>query len=86
MRIMNKIFSKSDNPQFPFWVFTISVFIIAILPSLIRDGMFIDGIQYAAVSKNLANGLGTFWAPYMSQNWNTMGLVGLPAKPTFSLT
>ncbi len=70
---MNKIFSKSDNPQFPFWVFTISVFIIAILPSLIRDGMFIDGIQYAAVSKNLANGLGTFWAPYMSQNWNTMG-------------
>jgi hypothetical protein len=73
MRIMNTIFGKRDYAQFPFWVFTISVFIIAILPSLIQDGMFIDGIQYAAVSKNLANGLGTFWAPYMSQNWYTMG-------------
>ncbi len=66
---MNKLLSRSDNSQFPFWIFTISVFIIAVLPSLIQDGMFIDGTQYAAVSKNMANGLGTFWAPYLSQNW-----------------
>ncbi len=66
---MNKLSSRSDNSQLPFWIFTISVFIIALLPSLIQDGMFIDGVQYAAVSKNMANGLGTFWAPYFSQNW-----------------
>jgi 4-amino-4-deoxy-L-arabinose transferase-like glycosyltransferase len=66
---MNKLLSRSDDSQFPFWIFTISVFIIAVLPSLIQDGMFIDGTQYAAVSKNMANGLGTFWAPYLSQNW-----------------
>jgi 4-amino-4-deoxy-L-arabinose transferase-like glycosyltransferase len=65
-----KVFSKYDKSQFPFWAFTISVFIIAILPSLIQDGMFIDGVQYATVSKNWANGLGTFWSPYISQNWS----------------
>lgn len=67
---MNKKFSRYDQAQFPFWIFTISVFIIAVLPSLVQDGMFIDGIQYAAVSKNWANGLGTFWSPYISQNWS----------------
>jgi len=57
MGLKNKIYTTLYNFHFPFWVFTISVFIIAILPSLIQDGMFIDGIQYAAISKNLANGL-----------------------------
>ena len=66
---MNKILSKFDYSQFPFWAFTIGIFIIAILPSLIQDGMFIDGIQYATVSKNYAHGLGTFWTPYICQNW-----------------
>jgi hypothetical protein len=73
MGIKNKISSRIYNFQFPFWVFTTGVFIIAILPSLIQDGMFIDGIQYAAISKNLAHGLGTFWFPYLSENWNVMG-------------
>ncbi len=66
---MNKLLSRSDDSQFPFWILTISIFIISVLPSLIQDGMFIDGVQYAAVSKNWANGLGTFWVPYLSQNW-----------------
>ena len=66
---MSKLLNIYNESQFPFWVFTISVFIIAVLPSLIQDGMFIDGTQYAAVAKNYANGLGTIWAPYLSQNW-----------------
>ena len=70
---MSKIFSKYNDVHFLFWVFTLAVLVIAILPSLVQDGMFIDGIQYAVVSKNLANGLGTFWFPHISQNWNTMG-------------
>jgi 4-amino-4-deoxy-L-arabinose transferase-like glycosyltransferase len=73
MGLKNKIYITFYNFYFPVWVFTISVFIIAILPSLIQDGMFIDGIQYAAISKNLANGLGTFWFPYLSENWNVKG-------------
>lgn len=64
---------KYRNIHFPFWILTISVFVITIMPSLIQDGMFIDGIQYAAISKNLANSLGTFWCPYLSENWSAMG-------------
>ena len=30
--------------------------------------MFIDGIQYAAVARNLARGIGTFWNPVLAQN------------------
>ena len=75
MGLKNRIYSTFYNFHFPFWVFTISVFIIAILPSLIQDGMFIDGIQYAAISKNMANGLGTFWFPYLSENWNVKGSI-----------
>lgn len=69
MGLINKIYSSFYNIHFPFRAFTLSILIITILPSLIQDGMFIDGIQYAAVSKNLANGLGTFWFPYLSENW-----------------
>jgi 4-amino-4-deoxy-L-arabinose transferase-like glycosyltransferase len=70
---MNSLLAKYHHAQFPFWVFTWAVFVIAILPSLIQDGMFIDGTQYAVVSKNFANGLGTFWFPHITQNWEVMG-------------
>lgn len=53
--------------RLPFWNITIAVFIILIVPKLIQDGMFTDGILYAAIAKNLANGLGTFWFPYFSE-------------------
>jgi 4-amino-4-deoxy-L-arabinose transferase-like glycosyltransferase len=33
------------------------------LPNYVRDGMFIDGLWYATISNNLANGIGTFWQP-----------------------
>lgn len=51
-----------------FWVFTISVAFILTLPTLIQDGMFMDGTLYTAVSHNLANGIGTFWFPSFSYN------------------
>jgi 4-amino-4-deoxy-L-arabinose transferase-like glycosyltransferase len=46
-----------------FWLLTSAVFILILLPKLVQDGMFLDGITYAAISKNLANGLGNFWSP-----------------------
>lgn len=54
------------NVHLPFWIFTLAIFTILIIPDLIRDGMFMDGQIYACVSKNLANGLGTFWNPHFS--------------------
>src|SRR3974390_1549393 len=55
------------NKQFPFWVFTISVLIALVVPVLIKDGMFMDGMLYTCVAKNLSQGIGSFWLPRFSE-------------------
>jgi 4-amino-4-deoxy-L-arabinose transferase-like glycosyltransferase len=50
----------------PFWLFTFTMIIILILSDLIRDGIFMDGMLYISVSKNLAEGFGSFWDPHFS--------------------
>ena len=62
-----------DKKNIPFQIFTIGIFILLIVPTLIKDGMFMDGQQYACVAKNLAHGLGTFWQPFVSATWNKSG-------------
>jgi 4-amino-4-deoxy-L-arabinose transferase-like glycosyltransferase len=54
--------------SFP-WL-TIGVCSILLLPALFMDGMFSDGMLYASVSKNFAQGYGTFWEPYSSATSN----------------
>jgi len=60
-----KIFFNSKT--LPFWLFTISTILILTISQLIQDGVFMDGMLYISVSKNLAEGLGTFWEPHYSQ-------------------
>ncbi|HKR04174.1 MAG TPA: glycosyltransferase family 39 protein [Bacteroidia bacterium] len=50
-----------DKKNLPFFIFAIAVFIALLVPSLVQDGMFMDGILYTVASKNLANGIGTWW-------------------------
>lgn len=38
-----------------------SLFLIITGPSLFSEGMFLDGLMYAGIANNLANGLGDFW-------------------------
>lgn len=57
------------NIYTPIYILTISIVIFLVLPFLLQDGMFMDGIQYACVSKNLANGVGSFWFPILSDTW-----------------
>ena len=38
-----------------------------LLPLLAQQGMFMDGMLYAVVAHNQANGIGTFWEPVFSQ-------------------
>lgn len=45
----------------PFWIFTLALVTGLILPVLIMDGMFMDGVLYASVAHNLANGYGSMW-------------------------
>lgn len=44
-------------------IFIVLLFLILLIPWLVQRGMFLDGITYAAVSKNMANGIGSFWVP-----------------------
>lgn len=58
------------NKELPFWILTISVFIVLIVPELVKDGMFMDGLLYTTVSKNLADGFGCFWFPRYTETFH----------------
>jgi 4-amino-4-deoxy-L-arabinose transferase-like glycosyltransferase len=47
----------AKNPYF----FVVGVFLIVISPYALSDGMFMDGLFYATIAKNLTEGLGSFW-------------------------
>lgn len=53
--------------MWPFWLITFAFILILIVSQLIQDGAFMDGVLYVTVSKNLADGLGTFWEPHLSK-------------------
>jgi 4-amino-4-deoxy-L-arabinose transferase-like glycosyltransferase len=47
-----------------------SIATILLLPFWLQDGMFSDGVLYAAISKNMAIDLGSFWQPAYSCDAN----------------
>lgn len=40
---------------------------LLLIPTLVQDGMFLDGITYSAISRNMANGIGSFWHPHYTE-------------------
>ncbi|MCW3083000.1 MAG: hypothetical protein JWP12_366 [Bacteroidetes bacterium] len=48
----------------PFWLLTFAAIFILVVSQLIQDGAFMDGMLYVSVSKNLHDGIGTFWDPH----------------------
>lgn len=54
-----------------FWIFTIGIISILVLPELIQDGMFMDGLLYSSVAKNLAEGRGSLWFLEYTQTMHT---------------
>lgn len=61
-----------NSKTLPFWLFTISAILILTISQLIQDGVFMDGMLYISVAKNLADGLGTFWEPHFSKTIMTV--------------
>jgi 4-amino-4-deoxy-L-arabinose transferase-like glycosyltransferase len=59
------------NPHPPFRIATIAVFAAIILPTLFQDGMFMDGLLYACVGKNLSQGMGSWWHPHFSDTFKS---------------
>lgn len=52
-------------------IFVVSLFMLLLAPFLFSEGMFMDGLIYAGVSRNLAFGLGDFWNLHFSQTFAT---------------
>ncbi len=59
--------TSSIKKNIPFWFITAAIFCALILPTLVKDGMFMDGLLYSCVAKNLADGIGSFWFPHFSK-------------------
>lgn len=51
----------------PGWLIAALALAGLMLPNLLRDGMFVDGLWYAAIAHNLANGIGSVWKPQLTQ-------------------
>lgn len=50
----------------PLWAATCAAFLAASLPRLLTEGMFMDGLLYGVISRNLAEGVGTLWKPVLT--------------------
>ena len=50
-------------------ILTIFILLTFFLPSLFQKGMFLDGITYATISRNMALGLGEFWSPVYTETF-----------------
>lgn len=50
----------------PFYSFVLGVFLIIVSKDILSNGMFLDGVIYSTISKNMADGLGTFWNPHFT--------------------
>jgi len=59
--------SQTRSNNTPFWLLLIGLFLILVCNSLLAEGMFFDGVTYASISRNMAEGQGTFWNPHYTQ-------------------
>ena len=57
--------TRSNNT--PFWLLLIGIVLVLLSKNLLTEGMFVDGVTYASISRNMAEGQGTFWNPHYTQ-------------------
>ncbi|MBK9097652.1 MAG: glycosyltransferase family 39 protein [bacterium] len=58
---MKKLFSSS------LLLFSTSVYFLLMLPRMLSYGMFFDGVTYASIARNMAEGYGSMWKPYYTE-------------------
>lgn len=51
------------------WLFTVSFVLITFLPRSIDDTMFMDGVTYASIARNMSEGQGSFWRPFFAHSF-----------------
>lgn len=65
----------------PFWFLSLFVLLLFVLPDALQHGLFMDGCQYAVVSRNFAEGHGSFWFPFLSPTWERAGSNAFMEQP-----
>jgi 4-amino-4-deoxy-L-arabinose transferase-like glycosyltransferase len=48
----------------------LGIAILVMSPNLLSEGLFTDGMYYAAISKHLSDGVGSIWSPFFSHTIN----------------
>jgi 4-amino-4-deoxy-L-arabinose transferase-like glycosyltransferase len=51
-----------------FYLLVAGAFAFLTVPRMAQPGMFLDGLTYAVISRNLAQGLGSFWFPFYTSS------------------
>lgn len=51
------------------WLFTLSFILITFLPRSLDGTMFMDGVTYAAIARNMSEGIGSFWRPFFAHSF-----------------
>lgn len=52
---------KTDNS---YLLLTTAIFALLLLPTLGQKGMFLDGVIYSSIARNLSEGFGSFWSSF----------------------
>jgi len=60
-----KVHFKQEK-ELSFFLIITGLFLIIISPDFLSEGMFMDGLFYSTIAKNLANGIGSFWNPHFT--------------------
>lgn len=63
MRVKPFLYFK---PNLIFYLLIAGLFLIITSPFTFSEGIFMDGLFYASISKNLSHGIGSFWQPHFS--------------------
>ena len=58
----------SSNPR-GYRVLALVILMSLTIPRMVQRGMFVDGVTYAALSRNLAIGVGSLWAPVYTETF-----------------
>jgi len=69
--------------QLSFWLLSLSIVLALTLPTLIQDGMFMDGMYFTCVAKNYAHGIGSFWFPVFDK-YGVGGFTTFHEQPPFA--
>jgi len=67
--MISSVGKKDNYPWWLPWLFTLSFILITFLPRSVDDTMFMDGVTYAAIARNMSEGIGSFWRPFFAHSF-----------------